>query len=121
MTSVIPIDRSDRCRGRLNTASVRPSYYARALAQGTPNGPARRDRRTYRGDRVTFGVVSSTATGVGKRTARRYPVGSEVDVHYDPMMPSESVLRPFAWWHLIFLVAAGAVLWLAWAGGRGRR
>jgi hypothetical protein len=76
--------------------------------------------RTYRGDRVTFGVVSSTTTGVSKRTARRYPVGTEVDVHYDPKMPSESVLRPLALWHLIFLVAAGAVLWLAWAVGTGR-
>ena len=76
--------------------------------------------RKYRGDRVTLGLtVSSNLPGVARMTARRYPVGTEVRVRYDPKTPSESVLRPFSVLHLIIFVAAGAVLWLAWAAATG--
>jgi hypothetical protein len=77
--------------------------------------------RKYRGDRLTIGVVvSATLPGFARRIAARYPVGREVNVHYDPKMPSESVLRPFSLMQLIIFVAAGAVLWLAWAVATGR-
>jgi Protein of unknown function (DUF3592) len=77
--------------------------------------------RKYRGDRLTIGVVlSATLPGFAWRTAARYPVGREVDVHYDPKTPGESVLRPFSLLHLILFVAAGAMLWLAWAVATGR-
>ena len=78
------------------------------------------DGHKYRGDRVTLGRVSSTSPGLARRLAARYPVGREVGVHYDPKRPSESVLRPFSPVYLIFVVAAGAVLWLAWAVATGR-
>jgi hypothetical protein len=76
--------------------------------------------RTYRGDRVTLGVMSSTLPGFARRTAARYPFGSEVDVHYDPKRPSDSVLRPVSAMYLILFAAVGAVLWLAWAVATGR-
>jgi hypothetical protein len=47
-------------------------------------------------------------------------VGSEVEVHYNPQNPGESVLRPHSRWHyLIWLVAAG-MFTLAWAVATGR-
>lgn len=76
--------------------------------------------RTYRGDRVTLGVMSSTLPGFARRTAARYPFGSEVAVHYDPARPSDSVLRPLSPMHAIPAAATAAVLWLAWAVATGR-
>jgi hypothetical protein len=77
--------------------------------------------RQYTGDRLTIGVnVSATVPGFGERTAARYPVGTEVEVHYNPQNPGESVLHPHSRWHyLIWLVAAGMFA-LAWAVATGR-
>jgi hypothetical protein len=44
--------------------------------------------QTYRGSRVKFGF-----TPQAKPTVTRYPAGCEVDVHYDPAKPQESVLE----------------------------
>jgi hypothetical protein len=77
--------------------------------------------RKYRGDRLTIGVVvSATLPGFARRTAARYPVGTEVDVHYDPNKPGESVLHPRSAMHWLIFVAAGIMLTLAWAVATGR-
>lgn len=44
------------------------------------------DDRTYSGHRVSYWINSSVAS--------RYPVGSAVDVYYDPKAPAEAVLEP---------------------------
>ncbi len=77
--------------------------------------------RKYRGDRLTIGVVvSATVPGFARRTAARYPVGAEVEVHYDPNRPGESVLHPRSAMHWLIFVAAGVMLALAWAVATGR-
>src|SRR5208282_3572132 len=44
--------------------------------------------RQYAGDRPTIGsTLSSTLPGLAKRTATKYPVGTEVDVYYNPASP----------------------------------
>ena len=77
--------------------------------------------RQYKGDRVTFGVVTSSShSGVSQRLAARYPVGTEVDVHYNPKAPGESVLRPHSVLHYLLWVVAAAMFALAWAVATGR-
>jgi hypothetical protein len=72
--------------------------------------------RQYTGDRVTlFLKVSATTSGPARRTASRYPVGSEVNVRYNPKKPSEACLRPFSLAHLIPWIVAGAMLSFAWS------
>ena len=60
--------------------------------------------------------MSATLPGFARRTAAHYPVGSEVEVHYDPQNPGESALHPHSRWHYVpWLIAAGMFA-LAWAG-----
>lgn len=79
------------------------------------------DGLKFVGDRVMLGVaVASTFSSLARRMAERYPVGSEVDVHYNPAGPGESVLRPYSWWHFVpWLIAAGIFV-LAWVVATGR-
>src|SRR5262249_2096244 len=75
----------------------------------------------YQGDRLTIGaIVSATFSGMAKRTAAKYPVGAEVDVHYNPQSPGDSVLRPYSWLQLLPLVISASLLAFAWAVGTGR-
>jgi len=75
----------------------------------------------YQGDRLTIGaIVSATFSGMAKRTAAKYPVGAEVDVHYNPQNPGESVLRPYSWLQLLPPVISAGLLAFAWAVGTGR-
>ncbi len=77
--------------------------------------------REYLGDRLTMGVVvSSSIPGLSGRTAARYPVGSEVTVHYNPLSPGESVLNPHSALHQILWLIAAALFLLAWAMATGR-
>jgi hypothetical protein len=77
--------------------------------------------RKYTGDRLRMGLVmSANVTGLAKRTARRYPVGDEVEVYYNPKKPSESVLHPYTNWFLLPWLMAAAVFWLAWAVATAR-
>jgi Protein of unknown function (DUF3592) len=72
--------------------------------------------RQFTADRLTLGVVvSSTLPFIARRTARRYPPGSEVVVHYDPKNPGEAVLRPWHPLHILPWLVAVGVFWLAWA------
>jgi Protein of unknown function (DUF3592) len=66
------------------------------------------DGRRYAGDRLTMGAtVSASFPGFARRIAARYPVGGTVDVHYNPLDPGESVLRPRSvLHHLLWMIAA---------------
>lgn len=77
--------------------------------------------RKYSGDRVVIGVTTSaTIPRFAKRTARKYPVGHEVDVFYNPESPGESVLEPYSRWHYLLWLMAAAMFTLAWAVATGR-
>ena len=77
--------------------------------------------RRYSGDRLTVGViVSASFPGLAGRTAAKYPVGGEVDVHYNPRSPGESVLRPRSVLHHLLWVVAAALFAFAWALATGR-
>lgn len=74
--------------------------------------------RKYAGDRIRLGVVTSaTSPRSGKRLAAKYPVGKEVDVHYDPKRPGDSVLQPRTLWFLLPWLVAIGMLTLAWWAG----
>ena len=77
--------------------------------------------REYSGDRVNIGVVvSGTMPGLARRLAAKYPVGSEVNVYYNPASPGDSVLNPHSRiYYGIWLVAA-VVFALSWAIAAGR-
>ncbi|MHC5538675.1 DUF3592 domain-containing protein [Singulisphaera rosea] len=79
------------------------------------------DGRKYLGDRLTIGiVVSSTLPGLAGRTAAKYRVGSEVDVHYNPLSPGESVLSPRSSFAYLLWVVATILLAFSWALATGR-
>lgn len=68
------------------------------------------DGKTFGGDRVWFGDnARSSDPTAWKRAVERYPMGSGVQVHYDPDDPQESVLEPGLTWagSVIYLVGLG--------------
>jgi hypothetical protein len=69
----------------------------------------------YQGDRVSTGLkISATIPALADRVARRYPIGTAVDVHYNPEDPGESVLEPHTRAsYFLWFMAAGMFL-LAW-------
>jgi len=72
--------------------------------------------RKYRGGRVTVAIpLSSNISWLSRRTLAKYPVGTLVDVHYNPKYPSESVLHPWTAGHAVRLLIAAGFLVLAWA------
>jgi hypothetical protein len=52
------------------------------------------DDQEYENDRVRFGENSSSNRGPAEDLVERYPVGRNVDVHYEPDDPDNSVLEP---------------------------
>src|SRR5262249_58179496 len=71
--------------------------------------------RKYRGGRVTVAIpLSSNISWLSRRTLAKYPVGTLVDVHYNPKNPRESVLHPSSGHVVRLLIAAGFLAW-AWA------
>jgi hypothetical protein len=74
---------------------------------------------TYRGDTVSV-IRSSTNQGaVARKVAARYPVGSDLKVHYNPDNPSESALDPRAPLGLYFFyVVPVIVLTVAYLAAR---
>jgi hypothetical protein len=74
----------------------------------------------YRGDRLTLGMtLSSTLTIFARRAAAKYPVGMELDVHYNPINPGESVIHARSHAHLLLWFMAAVTFALAWAVGSG--
>jgi hypothetical protein len=72
--------------------------------------------RQYRGGRVTVAIpFASRISWLSRRTLAKYPVGTQVDVHYNPKNPRESVLHPWSAGHAVRLLIAAGFLALAWA------
>jgi hypothetical protein len=78
------------------------------------------DGVTYQGDRLTFGTFASSSPRHARRTTAKYPVGSEVKVHYDRLSPGESVINPRSGPHLLLWLVAAAIFAFAWALATGR-
>ena len=70
--------------------------------------------RAYRGNQVSYGMTVSAGKGYAAKVAAKYPLGGEIDVHYDPKEPSNSALTAggagMTW---IIFVAALAVFAVA--------
>jgi hypothetical protein len=49
--------------------------------------------QTYKGDKVTFGEVSTSSRSRARKVVRRYPSGKKIAVFYDPKDPETSVLE----------------------------
>ena len=49
--------------------------------------------REFRGNQINYAMNVSAGRGYAEKVAARYPVGGEVDVHYDPKNPGTSALR----------------------------
>jgi hypothetical protein len=64
------------------------------------------DGVTYRGDRLTFKVTSSSQSGA-QETVDRHPVGSTVTVSYDPDDRTRAVLEPGWDWSNAIPVGVG--------------
>jgi hypothetical protein len=65
----------------------------------------------YRGDKVSVSGMSASQDGIARRVAARYPVGTALQVHYNPDNPGESAIDPrlpLAFW-LFYLVPAGVL------------
>ena len=72
--------------------------------------------RQYRGGRVTVAIpFSSNISWLSRRTLAKYPVGTKVDVRYNPKNPRESVLHPWSAGHAVRLLIAAGLIALAWA------
>jgi hypothetical protein len=94
---------------------ARPCYRAAVLYRYEVDG------LTYQGDRLTLGtVVSSSSPGFAPRTTAKYPVGTEVEVHFIPLSPGESVVYPRSVLHLLLWPVAAAFFAFAWAPASGR-
>jgi hypothetical protein len=78
------------------------------------------DGLTYQGDCPTAVAVTSSSPDLARRTAAKYPVGSEVEVHYNPLSPGESVLNQRSVLHLFLWPVAAALFAFAWALATGR-
>ena len=72
------------------------------------------------GDKITFGM----RTGYGRSSkaqeiANRYPVGSRVQVYYNPQKPSEAVLDRSAKNSVVLLIVGGVMVLLGFCAGCG--
>jgi Protein of unknown function (DUF3592) len=70
--------------------------------------------RELRGNQISYGMTVSAGKGYAEKVAAKFPIGGEIDVHYDPKEPSNSALTAggagVTW---IIFVAALAVFALA--------
>jgi hypothetical protein len=49
--------------------------------------------RDYRGNQISYGMTISAGKGFAEKVAAKFPLGGEIDVHYDPKEPSHSALQ----------------------------
>lgn len=47
----------------------------------------------YHGNQISYGMTVSAGKGYAEKLAAKYPVGGEVDVHYNPAKPATSALE----------------------------
>ena len=48
--------------------------------------------RELRGNQISYGMTVSAGKGYAEKVAAKFPIGGEIDVHYDPANPSNSAL-----------------------------
>jgi hypothetical protein len=76
-------------------------------------------RTAYRGATAASGArVSSNVQAIARKRAEKYPVGAEVDVHYNPDNPAESVIKPGGRALLLLWLIPAAMVTLAYFAGR---
>ena len=66
-----------------------------------------------RGNQIKLGVTVSAGKGYAESVAAKYPVGAEVDVHYDPKQPGSAALELSAGANWFILAIAVIVFALA--------
>jgi hypothetical protein len=71
--------------------------------------------REHRGNQINYAMTVSAGQGYAEKVAAKYPVGSEVDVHYDPKNPSTSALRTAGAAGATWLVCGAALIVFALA------
>lgn len=56
------------------------------------------DDKSYSGDRITLSSGSSSTSSIRevKKELQAYPIGANVKVYYDPVLPNNAVLKPGA-------------------------
>lgn len=71
--------------------------------------------QVFTGDNVWFSQISTSWKSGASKRLEEYPVGTAVEVIYNPIFPSDSLLpsaRPSGYWHclLILIPIAGVVI-----------
>lgn len=49
--------------------------------------------RELRGNQISYGMTVSAGRGYAEKVAAKFPIGGEIDVHYDPKEPATSALN----------------------------
>lgn len=72
----------------------------------------------YRGRQIKFGIGVSGSRGFAEKVITRYPLGSAVEVHYDPANPSNAALEnPTGYYWFMLAIAIGCFAIAAYASG----
>jgi hypothetical protein len=93
--------------GRVETSDVR-SYQVRSRSTGESSASWKEKCRPnvvygydvagvhYRGDKISYFSSGSNSEDIARKVAKRYPVGTQLTVHYNPDNPGESAIDPRA-------------------------
>ena len=104
------VSRWPSTRGRIVSVRVVPAFRRGRSTFYTPGVRYRYEVKgqRYHGDRLRWGGgVYSNVRQFAEDTIAKYPVGSEVDVHYNPQDPKQSVLHRNSYGHyLLWLITA---------------
>jgi hypothetical protein len=71
--------------------------------------------RELRGNQISYGMSMSAGEGYAEKVAAKFPIGGEIDVHYDPANPSNSALQTAGGAGATWIVFAMAVVVFALA------
>jgi len=92
----------DRSRSRGGTTTT-TTYKAEVFYEYTVDG------KTYNGNRVAYGNVSTSSPSRARRIVDRYPEGKEISVYYQPDDPEECLLEPGMKLQTLFLPGFGLI------------
>ena len=115
-------------RGVITRARLKKGHYSSSVGHGNSKSTVYRARiaysyevggRQFEGERVQFGMERRMWKKASAEAAiDPYPVGAEVQVHYDPQHPDDAVLKtgvaPFGRQAFLFsvgMLALGAIGW----------
>ena len=66
----------------------------------------------YTGERVAFGIGTSNRSADARKIVNQYPSGQTVEIHYNPIDPSEAVLETDVGGFAIIALIVGAIIFL---------